>query len=305
MSRIANFLKEAREKKNIRLEEIASVTKINLHSLQMMEQGRWAELPPPPFILGFISSYAKYVGIDSKEAIAIYKEEFQPTDSAKLASENPSEISAPREIVSTHVSTVSGGMSFLSALSWKKVIFGFGAVGILVIGFVLVSVGRNASQSLKETSIDALLAEAPESSPPSPSPAVSLPLENPIATRDVASPVFDFAHELAIEVKQRTWAKIVIDNDAPKEMFLNPGERIVHRGKAKLRLVLGNATGTIVNYNGKAVDGVRYAGTVRAYIFPPNSDFPQDVIDRDHADTKPSASPRSSSTESAPEQNAD
>src|SRR5687767_983500 len=69
------YLKAQREKKGIRLEEIASITKIHLHSLELLEGSRWEQLPPEPFIRGFIIAYAKYVGLDSNDIIQRYQAE--------------------------------------------------------------------------------------------------------------------------------------------------------------------------------------------------------------------------------------
>jgi cytoskeleton protein RodZ len=81
METFGSYLKTHREKKGIRLEEIASITKIHLHSLELLETGRWAQLPPEPFIRGFIIAYAKYVGLDPKQAISRYLEEVTPSTS--------------------------------------------------------------------------------------------------------------------------------------------------------------------------------------------------------------------------------
>src|SRR4051812_29946352 len=75
MESFGSYLKGQREKKGIRLEEIASITKIHLHSLQLLEASKWAQLPPEPFIRGFIIAYAKYIGLDIKETIGKYQEE--------------------------------------------------------------------------------------------------------------------------------------------------------------------------------------------------------------------------------------
>lgn len=82
METFGSYLKTHREKKGIRLEEIASITKIHLHSLELLESGRWAQLPPEPFIRGFIIAYAKYVGLDPKQAISRYLEEVSPQEGA-------------------------------------------------------------------------------------------------------------------------------------------------------------------------------------------------------------------------------
>src|SRR3989338_9461251 len=74
MDQFGLYLKNQREAKNIRLEEIASITKIHLHNLQLLERGEWSQLPPEPFIRGFIIAYAKYVGLDTKDIVRRFLE---------------------------------------------------------------------------------------------------------------------------------------------------------------------------------------------------------------------------------------
>jgi len=77
MENFGGYLKSQREKKGIRLEEIASITKIHLHSLELLEASQWQHLPPEPFIRGFITAYAKYVGLDPKEVLLQYSNEIE------------------------------------------------------------------------------------------------------------------------------------------------------------------------------------------------------------------------------------
>src|SRR6476659_922751 len=75
MEKFGEHLKNQREKKGIRLEEIASITKIHLHSLELLESSQWEQLPPEPFIRGFIIAYAKYIGLEPQEVLERYYEE--------------------------------------------------------------------------------------------------------------------------------------------------------------------------------------------------------------------------------------
>lgn len=74
MESFGAYLKAQRESKGIRLEEIASITKIHIHALEHLEAGRFHKLPPEPFIRGFIIAYAKYVGLDPQETVSHYAE---------------------------------------------------------------------------------------------------------------------------------------------------------------------------------------------------------------------------------------
>ena len=73
----ANFgsvLREARERRNISLADIARQTKVSVSSLQLLEQGRLSDLPHETFVRGFIRSYARSVGVSHVESLTLFDE---------------------------------------------------------------------------------------------------------------------------------------------------------------------------------------------------------------------------------------
>lgn len=59
-------LKQAREAKEIQLEDIAAKTFIPLRLLKAMDEERFERLPEPVFVQGFIRRYAEQVGLDGQ-----------------------------------------------------------------------------------------------------------------------------------------------------------------------------------------------------------------------------------------------
>ncbi len=73
----ANFgsvLREARERRNVSLAEIARQTKVSVSSLQLLEQGRLGDLPHETFVRGFIRSYARSLGVSHVESLTLFDE---------------------------------------------------------------------------------------------------------------------------------------------------------------------------------------------------------------------------------------
>jgi cytoskeleton protein RodZ len=66
---LGEFLRQEREKRGITIEQVASATKINVRLLHLLESDQYTELPAKPFIRGFVSSYGRFIGIDSKEIL--------------------------------------------------------------------------------------------------------------------------------------------------------------------------------------------------------------------------------------------
>jgi len=66
------FIKAEREKRGISLKEISSATKISHHILEALESDHVEKFPYPAFAKGFLSTYAKQLGLDSNDVISRY-----------------------------------------------------------------------------------------------------------------------------------------------------------------------------------------------------------------------------------------
>jgi cytoskeletal protein RodZ len=68
-----DYLRIAREKKGISLEDLSRATKIKESQLERLEQAKLEALPAEVFVVGFIKAYAREVGVDSVEALKRYR----------------------------------------------------------------------------------------------------------------------------------------------------------------------------------------------------------------------------------------
>jgi cytoskeletal protein RodZ len=69
-----SLLRQARERRQLTLSQIAERTKVAPASLALLEEGKLDELPPEVFVRGFIRSYARTVGIADDEPIGLFDE---------------------------------------------------------------------------------------------------------------------------------------------------------------------------------------------------------------------------------------
>ena len=72
MGEFGNKFRQAREKKEISLDDVSSVTKISARMLQAIEEERFDQLPGGVFNKGFIRAYAKHLGLNAEEAVTDY-----------------------------------------------------------------------------------------------------------------------------------------------------------------------------------------------------------------------------------------
>lgn len=69
---IGEQLRTTREDRGIPLREISDQTRISMHYLEAIESNDYKRLPGGIFNRSFVKAYAKYVGIDEKEAVEAY-----------------------------------------------------------------------------------------------------------------------------------------------------------------------------------------------------------------------------------------
>ncbi len=71
-TRLALWLRAGRAHRGMSLDDVAKVTKIQPRILERIEAGRLDGLPAEVFVRGFVSSFARCVGLDEREALRRY-----------------------------------------------------------------------------------------------------------------------------------------------------------------------------------------------------------------------------------------
>ena len=73
--RVGGILKQAREEKDISLEEISEATKIQRRYLEDIENGEYQNLPPDIYTCGFIKRCACFLRLDGEKIASFYRRE--------------------------------------------------------------------------------------------------------------------------------------------------------------------------------------------------------------------------------------
>jgi cytoskeletal protein RodZ len=267
MESLGDYLKQARKKKGLSLEKVASQTRIQEHHLQALEAEDFGNLPAKVFAKGFVRSYAKALGLDEEEALqhflqasGTFYEQLQPDQSQPHVQVKLD--AAPRQ-----------------SINWSLVI---GALVLMAVGAVWYGLPKQQDTPIAlsepETPIPIEPMEQPlsqkpnttenitpvtpvDSAPLEPSPPVPetvLPKSKPV-TPILGEPIppteaatADGPHTLEIEATQLTWVVVQSDQQAPKEALLQPGQRIRWKANQQFQLTLGNAAGVLIRLNGQS-----------------------------------------------------
>lgn len=73
-------LRRIRESRGIALREIATSTKIGLRFLEYIEEDRFALLPPPVYLRGFLQEYARALSLDPRRMAEAYMSRLPPRE---------------------------------------------------------------------------------------------------------------------------------------------------------------------------------------------------------------------------------
>jgi len=221
---VGKYLKRERETRNISLKEVAKNTKVREHLLRAIEEDQYHLLPPVTYVKGFLLGYARFLGLDPNEIIGRYESTLrgEPIPSP----EGSPEKTPPRS--AAHVWMIGGVI----------------AASLIAAYFLYPSKPRVE-----------LIPEKPkveEMIPPTPSPppaeTISVPEEKPFS--------------LQLKAVERTWMSMKVDDQPDQEMMLNPGEEVTRQANKKIHLIVGNAGGLDILFNGRPLERFGKSGEV-------------------------------------------
>lgn len=182
---LGEFLRHEREKRSITLEQVASASKISVRLLHALEADHYAEMPAKPFIRGFVNSYCRFIGLDSKEVLTRF-ESFIDRKSA----ERPSREAG----LSGYAFEKREGNEQNRTLLW--VVMGvFGVLGAVLFLVLKPTLKHRRSAKMEELRAVHAKASPSASASPSPLPSVSVQpspqisvLPTPVATAKLLVP---------------------------------------------------------------------------------------------------------------------
>lgn len=75
VNKVGSLLRQMRQQKSLKIKDIAKKLCIRSAYLEAIEESHYDELPDFPYRLGFIRSYAEFLGLNSSNIVELYKEE--------------------------------------------------------------------------------------------------------------------------------------------------------------------------------------------------------------------------------------
>lgn len=236
------FLRDAREKAGLSLQDVGNRLKMPLKVLQALEGEQWSQLGAPVFVRGQLRSYARLLKVDIDPFLA----------QADL------ETVRPAELVS-HSYTPKAQRIFESAKRRAVYVVITAVIATPIWMATRPHLAGNGNQTT--ASLD-VMPEKPTGTAAAPGTA-NAPAERAVATPYVASltPPISRAPETALNLvfKGDSWVQIVApDGSSVEQALLKAGDQRSYQAGQVGRIVLGNAAAVEVQHAGSTVDLTPY-----------------------------------------------
>ena len=289
------FLQSERERKGLTREHIAKVTRLRIHYIEALENEDWGKLPSPAFIKGFVKAYSKALGLDYKDVMG------QFGSSIPVYDDLPKPLVPPKKIKNKNIILI---------IIVIFILFVFSAFFIKVPMYFLKRAERT---STKNTEIEAVQTQPHDQGPAHQVPpgdnlgheagSEGMPTEKDVesigpakAPEDITagrtviptpgegSPLkqietpggeIQAKYNLTGYVTSRTYIKIYVDHNPPKEYIFSPGSYPQWAGQEGFYIIVGNAAGIEFDFDGKRIKDLGDFGHVVRLRLP--EDFDLDV----------------------------
>jgi len=134
MSTVAEQLRQAREARNLTVQQVAQVTKIRTDHLVALEEGNFDVFSAPVYIRGFVRSYSALLKLDVPQVMASLDAELGATQ----------KFAEPPPLAEHSRGALDFLMLQLSKVDWRKAVIGLVVVVALVACFSAVAAWRRS-----------------------------------------------------------------------------------------------------------------------------------------------------------------
>ncbi|MFP5309066.1 MAG: helix-turn-helix domain-containing protein [Actinomycetes bacterium] len=245
---IGAALRAAREEQGRTIEEAARDTRVRSDYLRALEAEEFGVLGGDVYAKGFLSTYARFLGLDPAPLVDLYRRHVAVEDELTTQLASAPTARQPKGPPPTWIAWVAA------------------AVVVLIGGVALAqAVGNRAPAT----------ASAPEdvnTAPPAPAEPSPTPTEGeqpPAEPSPSPSPTFDGANVL-LAFEQRSWVRVTVDGQQVQEGIVEAGEALNFTGEEAVQVRFGNAGGVRVRLNGEDLGVAGPRGQVRTVVYTPD-----------------------------------
>jgi cytoskeleton protein RodZ len=279
---LGNYLRQERERRHVSLRDISAAIKVQLKFLEALEEDDYDQLPPAPFVVGFLRAYAQCLTLEPDEIVAAYHARYGSSEGLERHRLFVAyQVKPSKHFGWKGVALAVGVMILVAGLAWRILRWG----QEVRIGTIPSHVATERTS--EETPMRADAVRLASDTRPTQQTASSLPLsqasevmpsndeqEQPVAMVSTsesalplppgamssevpseAAPTEGLPTPLVLQAValEDTWLRVDIDGDQRRALLLTAGKSIQWEATERFVLTVGNAQGTRLMLNGHDV----------------------------------------------------
>ena len=237
MPTLGEELRQKREQRGVTLAEISEATRIGTRFLKAIETDSFSILPGGIFTRSFIRAYAKYVGMNEDEAIALYLQQVNPPTPDQNATPEEPPPAAPKRSTPTLIAATPPARSeqprrfepvayrqAASRISWPTIVIGGGIVVFVVL--IVLAVVKQLNKAGQESASEATSVPQ-KNAPPQPPPQNAAPRPSPSTETQQPAAQSPPGTTLVVKLEAATgdsWIRYQIDDAKPTTLILKQGQ---------------------------------------------------------------------------------
>ncbi|MBD0336197.1 MAG: helix-turn-helix domain-containing protein [Cyanobacteria bacterium Co-bin13] len=241
LQEIGSILKEARENRQLHLEDVADKTLIRGSLLRAIETGDLDNLPEPIYTRGLIRRYGEILDLDGETLASQF---FAPAARVRRRTswkETPAAQLRPLHLYAAYLVLMVAAVSGLS--------------------YVLRQTAPEASAL---PPLDPLAAQPQSETAAQDSAAAADPGESNQSAQAANHPI-----QVETTLTAQSWLRVVSDGKTEFEGILQPGENRLWTANQALTVRAGNAGGVVVSYNNGQAEALGKPGMVAEITYSP------------------------------------
>ena len=250
-------LRREREMRGITLDEIARSTKIGKRHLEALEREDFDALPGGIFNKGFVRAYARFLGLDEDQAVADYV--------AADAQQVPALEKFPLDVHVRPDPTMNPRRSFV------PVVLALLALAGVLAGWTYWVKHRPKPPGNTGTSEGSRPAPSQSAAPSSQTPGAGAEDAPKSASGQDQVQIQAQTHEgsftVIVKANEKSWISLKADGKTVAQRELNEGEEQSASAAKEITLIVGNAGGVDVSFNGSPQGRLGEEGAVRIVTF--------------------------------------
>ena len=256
MGQLGELLKEARQSKEVSLEQVEEELRIRKKYLQALEEEDFSIMPPEVYVKGFLRNYAIYLGLDPEEVKALHK------GKSAEKGRKPEFIGKAGQIAGEETGPRSFPMD-MSLTQSRLLAFPFLVISLAILAFLLLGLWafRQYFPLPAETGAETKETVTTREPRPTFTPTSVVTQATPTLV-GTPTPKAYTGVDVELVMLERAWLQVHVDGEKVFEGVFDEGTKITWSGEESVAVRCNNAGGVEVILNGQNLGPLGKRGQV-------------------------------------------